>query len=235
MSTAMNAVLALLTLQCLLGGFDNLWHHELECDLPHEPAARKELSLHTARELLYAVILSSAAWLRWEGVWGVAFIAILASEIIITLADFVEEDRSRRVPPLERVVHTILALGYGATVALWAPELGSSVHAATGFNLIYHGMWSWLMSLFALGVFAWGVRDLFAVARLGVPQWQRHPMRSCCTANPRVVVVTGATGFVGRALTRALVARGDCVIALSRRPQRARPVRTVGAGLRQPV
>lgn len=222
MSGVMNAVLGLLTVQGLLGAFDTLWHHELECDLPHEPRARRELSLHSARELSYAAIFLSAGWLRWEGLWACAFIGILAAEIIITLADFVEEDRSRRLPPLERVLHTILALTYGANLALWAPELARSVHAPTGFSPVYYGVWSWFVGLFALGVFAWGVRDLIAAVHLGMPEWQRHPMRAASAANPRTVLVTGATGFVGRALARALVARGDCVIALSRRPERAR-------------
>jgi uncharacterized protein len=217
MSTNMNALLGLLTIQGLLGAFDTLWHHELECDLPHEPGARKELSLHSARELLYAVVFASAGWLRWEGVWAFTFVGVLTSEIVITLADFVEEDRSRRLPPMERVLHTILALTYGATLALWAPELVRSIQLPTGFSLVCFGIWSWFMSFFAVGVFAWGVRDLIAVMRLGV----RHPMHIGTTAKPRVVLVTGATGFVGRALTRALIARGDCVIALSRHPQRA--------------
>jgi uncharacterized protein len=36
------------------------------------------------------------------------------------------------------------------------------------------------------------------------------------------IVVTGATGFIGQAVVRALAARGDLVTALSRTPQRAR-------------
>jgi uncharacterized protein len=42
-------------------------------------------------------------------------------------------------------------------------------------------------------------------------------------------VVTGATGTIGRALTRELVARGDDVVALSRSPERARATLGVGA------
>src|SRR3954451_15202247 len=38
------------------------------------------------------------------------------------------------------------------------------------------------------------------------------------------VVVTGATGTIGRAVVRALRSRGDEVVALSRSPDRARSV-----------
>lgn len=38
------------------------------------------------------------------------------------------------------------------------------------------------------------------------------------------VAITGATGFIGRHLCRALVDRGDEVVALTRSPDRARPV-----------
>jgi uncharacterized protein (TIGR01777 family) len=44
---------------------------------------------------------------------------------------------------------------------------------------------------------------------------------------PRTVLITGATGLIGRALTRRLLERGDKVIALSRDPARAR--RRLGA------
>jgi uncharacterized protein (TIGR01777 family) len=53
------------------------------------------------------------------------------------------------------------------------------------------------------------------------------------------VVVTGATGFIGRALTAALTARGDEVTALTRDPARAAPtlppgVRCVASDLESP-
>src|SRR5215213_2548218 len=40
----------------------------------------------------------------------------------------------------------------------------------------------------------------------------------------KVVAVTGATGTIGQAVVRALLARGDDVIALSRDPDRATSV-----------
>jgi len=215
-------VFALLTFQCLLGAFDNLWHHEWEAALPQEPGARKELALHTAREFLYAIVFVSIAWTEWHGGWAVLLIAILLCEIAITIADFLVEDRTRRLPPLERALHTVLALSYGATLAVWAPTLLDWLQATTAWVRVDHGIWSWLMTLFSAGVFLWSLRDLYAVARLGVPQWQRNPLRAGPSDRPRFVLVTGATGFIGQALTRHLLARGDHVIVLSRYPERAR-------------
>jgi uncharacterized protein (TIGR01777 family) len=76
--------------------------------------------------------------------------------------------------------------------------------------------------MFSLGVLAWAVLDLTAVVRLGVPGWQRQPLRRGEKAEPKTILLTGATGFVGSALTRALVRRGDHVVALSRDPAKAR-------------
>lgn len=218
----MISVLVLFTLQCLLGAFDNFWHHELQAQLPREPRARLELALHTTRELLYALIFLSIAWWRWEGLWTLLLVAILAIEMAVTIWDFVVEDRTRQLPALERVLHTVLALNYGALLALWAPELQRWALAPTAFGAADYGLGSWLMTLFGGGVLLWGLRDLLAVARLGVPEWQRRPIRAGSRATPRVILITGATGFIGRALTRRLVERGDHVIACSRHPHRAR-------------
>jgi uncharacterized protein (TIGR01777 family) len=218
----MSAVLTMFTIQCLLGAFDNLWHHELQADLPHQPTARLELALHTARELLYALIFLSVAWLRWEGTWTVVLIVILAAEMLITLCDFVEEDRTRKLPAFERVLHTILALNYGALLALWAPELQRWSRAASGFAPADYGTGSWLLTAFGIGVFAWGIRDLVAVARLAVPEWQCMPMRAGGSDKPSVVLITGATGFIGRVLVRRLVERGDQVMVLTRNVAKAR-------------
>jgi len=218
----MNAVLMMFTIQCLLGAFDNLWHHELQERLPQKPQARTELALHALRELLYALLFAGIAWWCWQGLWTWVLVAILVVELGVTLADFVVEDRTRRLPPLERVLHTLLAANYGALLALWMPELQRWAAQPTGFASVDYGPWSWALTAFSLGVLAWGLRDVAAVARLGVPQWQREPLRLGHGTAPLTVLVTGATGFIGSALVRELLARGDRVLVLSRDPQRAR-------------
>ena len=69
---AMNAVFAILAAQALLGGFDNLWHHELHARLPQHASARRELALHAAREAIYGVVFLALAWTQSHGALAVA-------------------------------------------------------------------------------------------------------------------------------------------------------------------
>jgi uncharacterized protein len=218
----MTLVLAMLTIQSLLGALDNLWHHEITEDLTHRPSARGELALHSARGFLYAIVFIGIAWWSWQGGWAYVLIAILVVEIVVTLCDFVIEDRTRRLPATERVLHTVLAINFGAILAVWMPVLRNWLGAQTALAPAGYGIWSWAMMLFGIGVFAWAIRDVLAVVRLGTPEWQRLPMRQGQGPAPKTVLVTGATGFIGRALTRALLRRGDPVIILTRDPVRAR-------------
>ncbi len=217
----MNAVFAILSVQALIGAFDNFWHHELEAKLPQHISARYELVLHASREAIYAVLFLGLAWVRWEGAWAWVLAGLLAVEIVITLADFIEEDLTRRLPKLERVLHTILAVSYGAFVAALAPEMLTWAAAPSGLPAVDHGWVSWLFTLYAAGVFAWSVRNWIAVARL---------YRAARTALPDVVVppahgpavlVTGGTGFIGTALVRSLVDDGARVIVFTRDARRA--------------
>jgi len=218
----MTDVLLLLCVQCVLGAFDNVWHHELQAKLPQRPAARKEIALHTIRELIYGVVFVGIAWWQWQGAWALLLTTLLAIEIVVTIWDFLVEDATRKLPPLERVLHTVMALNYGAILAMWAPQILRWSQEPTAFLPVSYGALSWAIAIFGAGVLAWGVRDLFATARLGVPEWQRHPMRAGVSANPRTVLVAGGTGFVGQVLVRSLVGSGDGVIVLSRDPATAR-------------
>ncbi len=117
--------------------------------------------------------------MRWEGAWAWVLALLLAVEIVITLADFIEEDLTRRLPKLERVLHTILAVSYGAFVAALAPEMLRWAVAPTGLPTVDHGWVSWLFTLYAAGVFAWSVRNWIAVAKL---------YRAARTALPAIAV-----------------------------------------------
>ena len=89
---------ALITIQAILGGIDNLWHHEITERLPARRAAAGELSLHALREFLYAFLFLGLAWFQWLGHWAYLIAAVLACEIVVTLADFLVEDKTRRLP-----------------------------------------------------------------------------------------------------------------------------------------
>lgn len=215
-----NAVLTLLCVQILLGGLDNLTHHELTEKLPARASARTELALHSARELIYAVLFIGLAWFAPHGLWAWALLALLAAEIVITLWDFIEEDRTRTLPPFERVLHTVMAINFGAMLALGAPAWTAWAAAPTGLAFEAHGLFSWFLTLSAAGVAAWGVRDVAAAWALSAKA-RRAAGADVGPSSGRTWLVTGATGFLGEALVRRRLAAGDRVVVLSRDPKRA--------------
>lgn len=217
----MTAVFSLVIVQALLGAFDILFHHEATERLPWRPGAGRELALHATRNLLYAVVFVSLGWVAWHGLLAWAFAALILIEIVVTLWDFVEEDRTRRLPPGERVLHGVLAINYGAFLTVFAPHLIDWAAEPTGFAAQYHGIFSWVMAAFALGVVPFGLRDLLAsrrARRLITPA--AAPLATALPPRQRVLV-TGATGFVGRRLVEALVGAGHHVTALTRDPRKA--------------
>ena len=228
----MNAVFVILAFQAALGGFDNLWHHELHAKLPQRAAARHELALHAAREAIYAVVFVGLAWFEWHGALALVIGALLVAELFITLADFLEEDRSRKLPPFERVLHTVLAVSYGAFLGTLAPHLVAWFGAPAGLVVTPHGGVSWLFTACGVGVAAWSVRNALAVLALGCVADAEAATPVASRDDGRVrpaVLVTGATGFVGSALVAQLQRDGQRVIVLARDLLQARA--TFGAGV----
>ena len=218
----MTLLFTLIVVQGLLGGFDNLWHHEITERLPHKRGAARELALHAAREFLYAYLFFALAWYEWHGAWAALIAIVFAVEVVITLADFIVEDQTRHLPKLERVLHTLLAMNVGAVLIILAPILIHWWSAPTAIRPVAHGAISWVFTVFSAGVLAWSFRNALAVLHhRRPPEWVRNPLKVLATPSGRTVLITGATGFIGGHLVRRLLARGDAIIVLTRDAERA--------------
>jgi uncharacterized protein len=215
---------ALLFVQIAMGAFDTLYHHELTLRLAWQPQQAKELRLHGVRNLLYAVVFLTLAWAEPRGAWAWLLITVLITELAITLADFVEEDRVRKLPASERITHTLLTLNYGVLLALWLPHLWQSAHAPSALMAASHHWWiSGLLTLSAFGVGVFGVRDLFAAARNArLADGDAAALAQALPNDrPQSILITGGTGFIGSRLTAALCAAGHDVTILTRNAKAA--------------
>jgi uncharacterized protein (TIGR01777 family) len=211
----------LIAVQIAMGAFDTLYHHELTERLAWRPSQRRELQLHAVRNGLYAVLFLMLGWLEVHGLWALLVMAVLAVEMLITLWDFVEEDLSRKLPASERVNHTLLAVNYGAILVLLMPVLAGWARMPTGLVPTSHGYWSLLASAAATGVALFGLRDWAASRRSGRLGCGPADGLAAVLPGRQSVLVTGATGFIGRRLVEALAAGGHEAIVLLRDPARS--------------
>ena len=211
----------LIAIQIAMGAFDTLYHHEMTERLAWRPSQHHELLLHGIRNIIYAVLFLVLAWAEPRGILAFFVMGLLVIEVVITLMDFVEEDMSRKLPATERVNHTLLALNYGAILSLLLPVLLIWSRLPTELAFIGHGAWSLLGTLSAAGVAIFALRDLFAMGRVQRLAPALPETLLMGLASPRRVLVTGASGFIGRRLCQALSASGHEVIALVRNPAKA--------------
>ena len=214
--------LQLMAAQGLLGAFDTVYHHELTEALPNRPTARKELAIHAARAGIYSALFIGLANWQWHGMWAIALMAIFAVEIFLTLWDFVIEDRTRLLPATERVTHTVLAINGGAFIILLALNVPAWMDQSTALVWQSHGWLSVFLTLCGIGVGASGIRDAFASRATRIDNSREHTMTRVHFHDQRQhVLITGATGFIGQLLVRALLADGHAVTALVRDPKKA--------------
>jgi hypothetical protein len=154
----------LLVLQGVMGAFDTFVNHEWRERLPHQPWAARELALHALRSAHYTIVFGGMAWLDWRGGWGWVMLGIMGLEYAVTVADSVQEDRTRRLAPVERVNHMLLALNTGLYMAAFAAHmawawLDSPTLLATGNRPWYLVL---ILSFCAIATALWAVRDAIA-------------------------------------------------------------------------
>jgi uncharacterized protein len=226
----------LVSFQLVMGAFDVLYHHELTERLAWKANAAKELKLHAARNVFYAGLFAAFAWLQPGGLWAWLLLMVLVAEIGITLADFVEEDMTRKLPATERVLHTLLAINYGGILTLIGPEILAWAARPGGFETVSYGYGSWVLTFASFGCMLFAVRDMATSARASrmaapkpVPLSDILP--SDVINGRKSVLITGGTGFIGSALVQALAAAGHDVTVLVRSLDRASqlspPVRVI--------
>ena len=160
-------VLVLLLAHAGLGAFDTFVNHEWRERLPGQPWAGAELATHAARSLMFAAIFAGVAWFEWRGAWGWAMLGLMAAEVGVTLADSVIEDGTRRLSPVERVNHLLLALNTGAYMAFFALQVANHWQALSGgvVPARHPPLLAWLLTACAAAVLVWAVRDALAVRR----------------------------------------------------------------------
>jgi uncharacterized protein (TIGR01777 family) len=213
-------LLVLLTVQGVMGAFDTIYHHELTERLPWKSSASQELWLHSIRSFFYSLIFISLAWVQWHGIWAWVFMGILVLEVGLTLKDFVVEDQTRKLPATERITHTLLALNYGGILAYLLPELVKWSKQPSSFLSVNHGIFSWVLTLYTIGVLFWGIRDGLR-SRLLKKQMARKkvfpkifPIAS--NGSPLKILITGGTGMIGSQLCQALIHEGHQITVLTR-------------------
>lgn len=161
----MLTALILLAVQGAMGAFDTLYYHEYKLRLPAQPHAGKELRLHALRDFIYALLFATIGWVTWNGLFAWLLLGLLVAEIFLTLSDFLEEDRTRKLPPGERVMHALMGIVYGLFLAYLFPNILQWMRAPSGFGRVEYGVLSWALSAMAFGVLVSGMRDFMSATR----------------------------------------------------------------------
>ncbi len=210
----------LIGIQIFMGALDTFLHHEFREKLAWQPTARAELRLHALRNLIYAGLFMVLAWSEPRGLFAHIVLAFIILEVLITLWDFVEEDLSRKLPASERILHTLLTLNYGAILIIIMPLLLIYGRLPTEIVSKDYGVISAFLTLAALGVLLFALRDYFAARRLNLLKTSAPATLANALKGHKHILITGATGFIGQRVANALIESGHSVTVRTRAPEK---------------
>jgi len=209
-----------IALQIFMGGLDTLYHHELTERLAWRESQAEELKLHAIRNLAYGFAFIILALWQPTGLIAWGLIILLTAEVIVTLRDFVEEDRTRKLPETERILHTLMTANYGVVLALLLPVLFNWAGQKTGLTPHWYGLWSLMLLGGAVAVIIFSARDWHASWR--TPRLYRRPAHALALpCQKKRWLITGGTGFIGRRLIATLQTQGHEIIVLTRNAKTA--------------
>ena len=157
--------IAALLVHAVIGGTDVVVNHELIAKIPSRPNARPEQCLHSARELVFAILFVALAWYEWHGWTALAIAALLLAELLISTIDTVIEVDTRVLPVSERVLHVLLFVNMGVVVTLVGQALLAWWPLPTGIVRASHGAPGIALSVLALVALGWSARDALSVLR----------------------------------------------------------------------
>lgn len=160
-------MLYILMLHGLIGGFDVIWNHELKEHLPRRPSAATEEGLHSAREMLFALLFISLAWWQWHGRWVWLIAALVAIETGVTARDAVVEVKTRVLSVAEQLSHVALFINFGVFLTLLFGRLSAWSGLPDGVVAVDYGWVSRVLTGLGLIAAAWCVRDALAAIALG--------------------------------------------------------------------
>ena len=161
-------VASLLVAQAVMGAFDTFFNHEWRERLPHQPWAGRELALHAARSAHYTILFAGIAFFDWHGLWSWILLGVMSLEYLVTIADAVAEDRTRRLSSVERTNHMLLALNTGLYMAFFAAQMALAWHELPTALVPANRPWPLvlLLTVSALATAVWVARDAVAARRI---------------------------------------------------------------------